>query len=393
MLLSLLIACLPDPSLEAAVADPTTAARGGPCRGVRPCPLVAQINADVVLGELPLDVTFDAIGSLPGAKGVTFEWDFGDGATAQTRKTAAHTYVSAGSFIARLTLTDAQGAVAVDEIQIDVAEAPAVFPPSCPAGSPAISTGTVDDGALNELSGLAASPTDPEVFWTHEDGGNQSLLIAIDASGATLAEHDLPEDFPDFEDLAAALDPATGEPLVFLGDIGDNGYSRGEVAVWVGDEPDPHVDGPFAPFRMALTYPDGPRNAETLLVDPLTLDLFIVTKETSSTPTVYVKRAPHAAGGPFALESLGTGDLLPYTATGGDISADGAWIVIRDYTSTAWLYPRDPAVPLEEAFRTTSCPIAIHSEQQGEAIAFTQDGSALVTVSEGTYEPIYWIGL
>jgi hypothetical protein len=215
----------------------------------------------------------------------------------------------------------------------------------------------------------------------------------VDDAGATLSEHELPDDFTDFEDLAAAVDPATGVPMLFLGDIGDNGYAYDEVAVWVLEEPDPLVDGALSPLRMALTYPDGARNAETLLVDPLTLDLYVVTKESSGPAEVYVKRAPHDAEGPFELENLGDRATLELTATGGDVSPDGSLVVVRDYTETALLFVRDGYLPLEDAFDEAPCELAIHGEFQGEAIGFTLDGAGVVTVSEGSGPSLYYVEL
>ncbi len=391
MLVALLIACLPDSSsalTDRATLETAAAADRRPKCGVqKPCVLSARLQADIDAGSYPLEVSFASVGSFTGAGGVTYDWDFGDGAGSDLRADATHTYVGEGSFVARLTMTDRAGDVSSAEITIDVT------PPSCPSENAPIVTGHVDDSDFNELSGIVNSPTDPGVFWVHEDGGNDPALIAIDALGAALAVHVLPDDFPDFEDLSIAVDPATGTPLLFLGDIGDNASARDDVAVWITEEPDLYADGDITPKKMELEYPDGPHNAETLLVDPLTLDVFIVTKEDSSVPDIYVKRAPHADGGPYVLEALGSGDELPYTATAGDISPDGSWIVVRDYGDTAYLFPRDGYLPLEDAFSGTPCEIDIHSEAQGEAIAFTADGSALVTVSEGTQEPLYRIGL
>jgi hypothetical protein len=281
-----------------------------------------------------------------------------------------------------VTLVDAQGADSTAELTVRVSR------PSCPEPAPPVAWGAVEDHGLEELSGLVASRVEPDVFWVHEDSGNAPVLTAIDGSGATLSRHELPDGFVDFEDLAAAVDPETGAPTLFLGDIGDNGHSRDEIVVWVAEEPHPGVDGPLSPMPMVLTYPGGARNAETLLVDPVTFDLYVVTKGDAA--EVYTKRAPHDAEGPFELEDLGSPPSLALLATGGDVSPDGSRVVVRDYGETARLWFRDGYLPLESAFDAEPCALPIHAEQQGEAIGFVPGG--VVTVSEGAGPTLYYIG-
>jgi PKD repeat protein len=350
--------------------------------------LVARVTADVVSGAFPLEVTFDAGTSRLGWGAVQYAWSFGDGAASTSAGTTTHTYVGQGSFDATLSLTDDRtGRVSSVVVTIDVAT------PACPVEDAPLAWGTVADRSLDELSGLVASRVDPDAYWVQEDSGNTPVLVALDGSGATLSRHSLPNSFSDWEDLQATLDPATGAPTMFLADIGDNGYSRGSVSVWVVEEPDTRADSALAPLELELTYPDGPHNAETLLVDPLTFDLFVVTKESGGAARLYRKSAPHDVAGAFVLDALGSVPALAMTATGGDVSPDGAWVVVRDYSTTAKLFVRDGYLPLEDAFSTTACSITLAGERQGEAIGFTSDGSALVTVSEGVAQPLYYIGL
>jgi hypothetical protein len=65
-------------------------------------------------------VVFDGSASSdPDGSIVSYEWDFGDGATAST-VVATHAYAAAGTYTARLTVTDDKGATGVDEASVRV---------------------------------------------------------------------------------------------------------------------------------------------------------------------------------------------------------------------------------------------------------------------------------
>ncbi|WP_433788747.1 PQQ-dependent sugar dehydrogenase [Actinoplanes sp. CA-252034] len=88
---------------------------GGTVRRVRYFPgnqpPSAVIDASPTQGPAPLTVTFNGTGSTdpdPADEGrLRYAWDFtGDGVTDSTSATATHTYTTAGSYTARLTVTD-----------------------------------------------------------------------------------------------------------------------------------------------------------------------------------------------------------------------------------------------------------------------------------------------
>jgi len=73
---------------------------------------VAVISQPSVAGKT---VNFDASGSTaaPGATIVSYEWNFGDGATSNAGPTTSHTYPSVNTFTVRLTVTDSSGRTGV----------------------------------------------------------------------------------------------------------------------------------------------------------------------------------------------------------------------------------------------------------------------------------------
>ncbi len=67
---------------------------------------VASFTVDINTGVVPLTVEFDGSDSSgPAGATLTHAWEFGDGGTA-TGPVVTHTYVNAGSFIAKLTVSD-----------------------------------------------------------------------------------------------------------------------------------------------------------------------------------------------------------------------------------------------------------------------------------------------
>ncbi|GAA0388160.1 hypothetical protein GCM10009541_33970 [Micromonospora gifhornensis] len=73
-------------------------------------PPVVTANATPTSGTAPLTVAFSGTATDPeGDTPLTYEWDFGDGGTADTLN-AEHTYAAPGNFTATLTVTDSRGA-------------------------------------------------------------------------------------------------------------------------------------------------------------------------------------------------------------------------------------------------------------------------------------------
>ncbi len=80
-------------------------------------------------GYAPLEVVFDASGSFdPEGKALTIQWAFGDGETA-TGVTQIHSYRTAGTYQARITVTDPEGEAASAIVPIVVQSIPAGYIP------------------------------------------------------------------------------------------------------------------------------------------------------------------------------------------------------------------------------------------------------------------------
>ncbi len=87
-------------------------------------PLAVTAQASTLKGFAPLAVTFTAVAT-GGLAPYTYTWDFGDSHTG-TGSPANHTYVSAGTFTAKLTVADAKANTASASLSITVLNPPIV---------------------------------------------------------------------------------------------------------------------------------------------------------------------------------------------------------------------------------------------------------------------------
>ena len=86
---------------------------------------LAVLQAEPTAGSTPLTVQFDSAGSSdPDGDQFAIEWDFGDGSAKESGPTASHTYATAGSYTARLTVTDTLGAAETKTVAIAAGRAP-----------------------------------------------------------------------------------------------------------------------------------------------------------------------------------------------------------------------------------------------------------------------------
>jgi len=262
---------------------------------------------------------------------------------------------------------------------------------NCPKFQAGYKTGTSQSPLIREASGLAASRKKTGILWTHNDDG-PACVYAITKEGKYLGSYNMiGARNRDWEDIAVGPGPEANIDYLYIGDIGDNNSKQKSIKVYRVPEPDVNVNQRPLSFNIdkveiiELIYPDGPRNAETLMVDPLTKDIYIVSKEGKS--NVYRAAYPQSLTNTTTLEQVAK--LKWGMATGGDISPDGNEIIIRDYYSgSLWIRPKE--APLWKAFEGSECSIPIIIEKQGEAICFDSEGKGYYTTSEKKFQPIYY---
>jgi hypothetical protein len=145
-------------------------------------------------------------------------------------------------------------------------------------------------------------------------------------------------------------------------------------------------------YPIHLKYPDGPKDAETLMVDPIEKLIYIGSKRQDSV-TVYTTPLLYKTNDTVVLTKrcrlFFPGLKLFKWITAGDISKDGQQILIKSYNKV-YYWRRHDDEPIWQTLRRRWRLLPYIEEKQGEGICFTPDGKGYYTCSEGVYTPIYY---
>lgn len=258
-------------------------------------------------------------------------------------------------------------------------EAPAISPaPSTSASmvESSITGGTMDrhlyDDAVVESSGLARSTYDRDLLWTHNDSGDTARIFGVDRDGSTVARLGLTGAAArDWEDIATGPDHT-----LWIGDIGDNSRSRSTISVYKIAEPPLLQSGSVAATRYTFSYPEGPHDAEGLMVHPGTGRLYVVSK---------VRGGGDIYRAPSELSTSSTNRLTrvasaPPIVTGASFAPDGSSFVLVNYGS-AYVYRDISATPVKVT--------KVNSGSQGESVEVNRAGTGMYLGQEGADSPVY----
>lgn len=253
-----------------------------------------------------------------------------------------------------------------------------------PSRAKSISTVTVDATSLAEVSGCAFSRRDPNLVWLHNDSGDTARVFPVDVSTGVVgpAVEISGVDVADAEDIAIT----PGGELV-LADIGDNAERRADVTLVRFPEPAPGSRSASGTVTR-YSYPDGPHDAEALLIEPDGAGALVITK--SATGRSQVFRAdlsdpklpgvrPMTQVGEFTIS--GEGFFFPNLVTAADTVGGGSAIVVRTY-AYGYLFRRPAGAPFARALEATPERFDLPGMIQAEAVCSSPDGTRLVTTTE-----------
>ena len=270
-------------------------------------------------------------------------------------------------------------------------QAQASDPPAIQFGE-RVDLGLVEYAAITEASGIVASRKNPGVLWVHNDSGQDNVVYALTTQGKHLGSYKLQGvKNRDWEDIALGPGPQPGQHYLYIGEIGDNRarydrkyiYRVAEPRVTVSQTPGEwvlsHID------TIPIRYADGRRDAETLFIDPLSKDLYIVSKREAQVG-VYRAPYPQSTTNTTTLERVATLSLNKAATNGawlvgGDMSPAGTAILLKSYLGVYyWARTANQSVP--EALAAAPLVLPYFPEPQGEAISWAADEDGYYTVSE-----------
>jgi hypothetical protein len=241
------------------------------------------------------------------------------------------------------------------------------------------------DGRLDELSGMVPNGDGYAVVDDSSDLDSHWRIFFLDGRCTVTRTVPYPSRPRDTEDLALAPDGT-----IWVADIGDNNKTRQNVALWR------LAKGARSPVIYRLSYPDGPHDAEALVLagdgtpvivtkDPITAKLYVPVGPLRPTKTVPMKRV-----GEYSLTATGTSNPFSIAGrlvvTGGANSPDGSRVVLRTYADA---FEFDVTGGDVVKAITTGKPriTALPDEPQGESITYSPDGASFLTVSETVAQP------
>jgi len=226
----------------------------------------------------------------------------------------------------------------------------------------------VTDPRLGESSGLAVSPADPDLLYMVNDSGNAPIVYVIDRrDGAVVGTTTLVGLPGDADPEALAVDADT----LWVADTGDNLDTRDDVALYAVPAPG-RGDTTVTPLAYPVSYSGYDADVETLLADPASGTMWVVTKGWLGGSLLRFPDAP-AADADNRLRPV-PGVQVPSFVTDGTVLADGSAVVLRTY-ERGYVY----RLPDWERVGDFALP----RQEQGESLTALPDGS-LLAGSEGT---------
>ncbi|RSS78730.1 WD40 repeat domain-containing protein [Streptomyces sp. WAC06614] len=250
---------------------------------------------------------------------------------------------------------------------------PALPAAAAPAaeGPQTASSFTIGDARIKESSGLAASKRHPGVYWTHNDSDDGPYVYGVDgATGRTVARITLTGIGVPRDVEAISLGP---DGQLYLGDIGDNrGGTWDHVWIYRFPEPTELGDRTVKATQFTVRYEDGPRDAESLMVHPVTGRAYIASKN---------QNGGGLYEGPEQLSTDGSNVFkriaqVPWV-TDGAFSPDGTRLTLRGYLLARTYVWRDGR-PQGEGERVDA-----PWQGQAESVTYSADGRTLLFGAEG----------
>lgn len=257
-----------------------------------------------------------------------------------------------------------------------------------------IDFGLIKNNSIDEASGIAASKQN-NIIWTHNDSGGKSRIYAVGRDGSDLGFIKLAGAIAiDWEDMSIGPGPEENQDYLYIADIGDNFSKRKIKKIYRFKEPIINLDSTATPFKIIIKdydtikfhYPDGKRDAESVMIDQRSGELYVVSKR-DSTPHIYHINpnseddvAEATLIGKIELNNDGGYSRLNQIVAA-DISRDNTMILFKTYSSVI-LIKKEYIETISDAIQYKQINLPYSPEPLGESICWDPLGLGYYTLSE-----------
>ncbi|HFC52966.1 MAG TPA: hypothetical protein ENJ43_00860 [Gammaproteobacteria bacterium] len=267
-------------------------------------------------------------------------------------------------------------------------------------------SGELQNPAMTEASGMAASRIHDNLFWVLNDGGNGPWIYAVGSDGSDRGRIEVEgARNRDWEDMASFV--WNGRSYLLIADIGDNRAERSSCLLYIVPEPESPEAGSVPLARtIEYIYEDGPRDAESLAVDLQGERILILSKRDHPQRLYQLPLFPDYDGIQTArriatiaaLPQPSLADILINPALGKlgdvptamDIAADGSAAVVLTYSSVL-RFVRSTGMEWAEVFSRPPLEKISHTLVQAEAAAFGSSGVRIYYTSERQPAPLWML--
>ena len=239
--------------------------------------------------------------------------------------------------------------------------------------------GTNKNPKLEEASGLVGSARNPGYFWTHNDSGNPAELFLLDSTAATRQVFTFSGiTNRDWEDITLGSGSEENVNYLYIGDIGDNLSRYPLKYIYRTKEPSIDQTEVITDFdTLIVKLSDGVRDSEALLSDPVSKNLYLISKRAKSA-VVYEILSPFSSDTLIAEKVF---ELPLKSVNGGAISVDGKEVLLKNY-EYIYYWKKVGDESFIDLLKKPAIELPYDPEPQGEAIAWARDGSGFYTLGE-----------
>ena len=273
--------------------------------------------------------------------------------------------------------------------------APGPAPAPAPAPAEQVRTGSVvrlAPGRSDEASGIAAATGTPDAYFLVDDGTGTDGVVAVGSDGEIIATIVVQGVAAGNAEALASGSCGSGqaETCLYIGDIGDNRERRAGIMVYRIDEPDlaPPPDAPLPSQAWPYAYPDGPHNAEAMLVAG-DGSLLIITKPDDAVAQAHRMYRGRPGGGELVfvrefrppaaerpLRTLFTGNKVTDAASG------PGRVLLLTYDEVQEFTAPDPSADVSTFPEWPHRRVPMPSLPQAEGITAAPDGCGYTVASE-----------